>query len=44
MSRYLYLAVFVVALVLVAVAGWTVDGIRRLRAGGQRPRVVAPGY
>jgi hypothetical protein len=43
MNRHVYIAAFVLALVLVAVAGWMVEGARWLRTG-QRGRRLAPSY
>jgi hypothetical protein len=43
MNRHVYIAAFVLALVLVAVAGWMVEGARWLDTG-QRGRRLAPSY
>jgi hypothetical protein len=37
MKRQLLIAILALGLVLIAVAGWTVDGVRWVFGGGARP-------
>jgi hypothetical protein len=42
MARFVYLAVLVLALLVLALGGWTVKGLKRMAAAGpRRPRPAA---
>jgi hypothetical protein len=46
MSRYLYILALALAVVVLALGGWAVDGVRWLLTGsrGPRSRSLQPGY